>query len=252
MTKHWKKLILAGTAALGLSSAALADGLSVTVDAPLVPGFSIASSFNYNVETTTGFVVGGSLMPGYGGGQFVLVGRLGAKYAQDLISDFNTELEGYVGLGTFVYVLPSPVGFSLDASAGLKFKHTFSGNSKLYADLDLVGIYFPQTGTFVPFVGGDLGLKLDLVPNTDIYVQGALGSYVGASPLGYDVRGAVYFAFTPQAKLGVSMGYGNMNYAINGQPALTGIGPDAGFSVRLGFQFVEEPNTIGTPGSHMP
>lgn len=250
--KAVKAWMVAGVVAWMVSSSALADGLSATLEVPISPTFGISGSLNYTLEPVTGLVLGGSLMPGYVGNQFVLVARLGTKYAQTLYSDIGTELEGYVGLGANIGVLPSPLGFGLDASAGLKLKQDLSLSTRLYADADLIGFYSAASGSFIPFIGGNLGLKLDVLPLTDLYVQAALASFIGSSPLGWEVRAAGYYAVSPQWKLGASLGYGNLNYAPGGQATMTTISTAPGLSVRLGVLFVDKPNTIGTPGSYLP
>lgn len=249
MKKAW---MITALAALMVGSSALADGVSGTLDMSVSPAFGISGSLNYTLEPVTGLVMGGSLMPGYVGGQFVLVGRVGTKYAQTLYTDIGTDLEGYVGLGANIGFLPSPLGFGLDASTGLKFRQDLSAGTRLYGDADLIGFYSITSGSFVPLIGGNLGLKFDVLPLTDLYVQAALASFIGSSPLGWDVRAAGYYAVSPQWKVGASLGYGNLNYAPGGQTTMTTISGAPGVSVRLGVLFVDKPNTIGTPGSHLP
>lgn len=233
-----------------LSSIAFADGLSATLEVPVLP-FGINGSLNYTLESPTGLVSGGSLVGNYNGSAFGLGLRAGSKYAQELASDGQLKVDGYIGAAGNVFILPSPIGLSVDASTGLKIKYALSPNARLYTDLDLIGKYSFATSSFSPFLGGTLGVKLDTIPNSDLYLQTALGTNF-SGPLGYDVRAAAYYGVSPELKLGGSVGYGNMNYAPNGIPAYTTIAADSGASIRLGLQYTQLPNTIGTPGSYLP
>lgn len=246
-----KKPLIALTLVAALSGMALADGFSATLEVPVSPAFGINGSLNLNVESPTGLVTGGSLIGSYSGGPFNLGLRLGTKYAVDFYRDFRTDLEGYIGLAGNVFFLPSPISLGADVSAGFRLRHRLSGLARLYSDLDVVGSYSFANASFSPLVGGTLGLKLDSIPNTDIYLQGALGTRFN-NLVGYDLRAAAYLDVTPEVKLGGSVGFGTMDYAPNGHPAFTTIGTNAAVSLRLGLQFTQNPNTIGTPGSYLP
>lgn len=246
------KTFIAVASALALGSAALADGFSGTLEVPLTPAFGLNGSLNYTLEYPSGLISGGSILGVYSGSTFTLGLRAGTKYAQELANDGMLDLEGYLGAGANLLVQPSPIGISLDASAGLKMKYLLSSSARLYSDLDLVGIYSFTSGSFIPFLGADLGVKLDAIPNSDIYLQSALGTYFDGAPLGYDLRAAAYYGISSEVKVGGSLGFGNMNYAPNGQPAYTTIAANSGLSLRLGVQYTEKPNSIGTPGSYLP
>ena len=237
--------------ALGLASSAFADGLSGTLVAPLTPNFGIEGTVNYNIESPTGLVSGGSIVASGDSNGFGLKARVGTKYAVELYQDFDYTVVGYVGVGANAILVPSPMGVSVDASAGLKTRYFLSPMTRIYGDADFLAQYDFSSQTINPFLVGTVGAKFNITPFTDVYAQTSLATGFGATPVGFDLRLGSQYNLDPQWKVGGTVGYGNFIEGSNGLIGGSTIG-STGFSARVGLQYVERDGSIGTPGAFLP
>ena len=244
------------TSAVLLPSAAFADGFSATLETPITltnpTTFSAGGSLNYSLEVMKNLFVGGSVGGAYSfsAGTGALGARVGAVYIAQLLDAPNTYVNAYVGAGANVLILPSPLAFSVDASAGLFARYGISRGVRIYGGVDGEVGYNVSASSFVPAVSGYVGARFEAITNLSLYTQfgagynsikaaNASGSSLTALPFGnagfvYDVRGGLFYSIAPQAQIGV---YG----AYNG-----------GFTIGLTAKFLEKPNTLGIAGNYLP
>lgn len=236
------------------SNAAFADGFSATLETPITFGnpvqFTAGGSLNYSLELIPNLFVGASVGGAYNfsAGAGALGARVGAVYVAQLLDAPNTFVNGYVGAGANVLVVPGPVSFGVDASAGLFARYGISPGARVYGGVDgEVGLV---AGNFAPAVSAYIGARFETIPNLSLYTQvgagynsikaaNASGSNLTALAAGnagfvYDLRGGLFYFIAPQAQIGV---YG----AFNGS-----------FTIGLTAKFLEKPGTLGIAGNYLP
>jgi hypothetical protein len=240
-----RSLILALAGLFAVSAPALADGFSVTVDAPISPNFSIGTGLNYSYEIIPNLFVGGSLNAVFvpslpSGSQFGLSTRVGAKYIMQVINTTNTYVNVYTGAGLNVQILPSPISVSADVNAGVFARYGVGNDVKLYGGMDGALGYNFSVGQLNPEISGYAGVKFEPIGALSLYAQGAVGynsiSSVGTSGAGfvYDARAGLYYDIVPQFRLGVYAGF------------------NGGFLFGIGARYAMKPGTLATPGNYLP
>ena len=237
-----------------LSSAAFADGFSATLETPISFGnpvqFTAGGSLNYSLEVIPNLFVGASVGGAYNfsAGAGALGARVGAVYVAQLLDAPNTFVNGYVGAGANVLIVPGPVSFGVDASAGLFARYGISPGVRVYGGVD--GEIGYVAGSFAPAASAYVGARFETIPNLSLYTQvgagynaikaaNASGSSLTTLAAGnagfvYDLRGGLFYSIAPQAQIGV---YG----AFNG-----------GFTIGLTAKFLEKPGTLGIAGNYLP
>jgi len=230
-----KKTLIVILASVVLSSVALADGLSATLNVPILPGFGIASSLNYTFNIADNAVLGGSISPSYNPiAGFGLGSRVGGVYVFRLAEFDGGYIEAAVRAGINVALLPiSPFVWSLDTGLELFGTQQVDPNIVLYGRGKLTIPLAPgfASGTSV---GLNTGLKFELAQDLDAYAELGLLYPFGLS-LSYDLTGSLYARLAPQVRAGVYTGFGS-----------------GGFKIGLAAEFIEKPQTIGTPGNYLP
>ena len=235
--------IIAFATIAALASTAFADGFSGTLNVGSQDGgFSIAGGLNYSIEVSPNIFVGASLnpsvYPGLPNNQFSLGARVGAKYVILLTKNATTSMNAYVGTGINLQVIPSPIGVSMDINAGLDNYSLISKGIKIYGGVDTKLIYFISAGSFGFDLAGYGGLFFEPITNLEARVQigaGFGGSFSGGSAFRWNAETSVYYAFVPQVKVGMNLGYGSN-----------------GFSIGLGVLFTEKPGSLGIAGNYLP
>lgn len=247
------KAVLLSTAVL-LPSAALADGFSATLETPIAFGspvqFTAGGSLNYSLEVIPNLFVGASVGGAYNfsAGAGALGARVGTVYVAQLLDAPNTFVNAYVGAGANVLIVPGPVSFGVDASAGLFARYGISPGVRVYGGVD--GEVGYVAGNFAPAASAYVGARFETIPDLSIYTQvgagynsikaaNASGSSLTTLAAGnagfvYDLRGGLFYSIAPQAQIGV---YG----AFNG-----------GFTIGLTAKFLEKPGTLGIAGNYLP
>lgn len=242
------------SSAVFLPSAALADGFSATLETPIAFGnpvqFTAGGSLNYSLEVIPNLFVGASVGGAYNfsAGAGALGARVGAVYVAQLLDAPNTFVNGYVGAGANVLIVPGPVSFGVDASAGLFARYGISPGVRVYGGVD--GEIGYVAGSVAPAVSAYVGARFETIPNLSLYTQvgagynsikaaNASGSSLTTLAAGnagfvYDLRGGLFYSIAPQAQIGV---YG----AFNG-----------GFTIGLTAKFLEKPGTLGIAGNYLP
>ncbi len=237
-----KKIALMVFTAAGLSSAALADGFSATLGSDIVPtdAFSIKLGLNYSYEFSPRVFVGGRLNASWSPNPtstFGVDARLGVLYVASLAKDTTYFVDGYVGAGVNMGILPSPINFSADVRAGVDAVVAVGAGFKLYGGLaGTVGYNF--TGSFLPFdVTAVAGVFFEPIQNLEWRLQGGVG-FGGtnlASGFRWSANTSLYYTFVPEFKAGINVGYGS-----------------GGFTVGIGMLFAQKPGTLGIAGSYLP
>jgi hypothetical protein len=252
-----KQMLLAAMTVAGLSSAALADGFSATLETPISLSpvqFTVGGSLNYSIEALTNLFVGGSVGGAYNfsSGVGAIGARVGTVYVTQLIDAPDTFVNAYIGAGANLLFLPatSTVSFAADVNGGLFARYGISDGIRIYGGVDAEAGFNFVSSSFVPAVSGYGGVRFETLPNAILYLQGgvgfnnikaanASGSSLTSLPAAlntvvYDVRAGLYYQFAPQFQLGV---YG----AFNG-----------GFTIGLTAKFLEKPGTLGIAGNYLP
>ena len=242
------------SSAVLLPSAALADGFSATLETPIAFGnpvqFTAGGSLNYSLEVIPNLFVGASVGGAYNfsAGAGALGARVGAVYVAQLLDAPNTFVNGYIGAGANVLIVPGPVSFGVDVSAGLFARYGISPGVRVYGGVD--GEIGYVAGNVAPAASVYVGARFETIPNLSLYTQvgagynsikaaNASGSSLTTLAAGnagfvYDLRGGLFYSLTPQAQIGV---YG----AFNG-----------GFTIGLTAKFLEKPGTLGIAGNYLP
>jgi hypothetical protein len=242
---HPRSVVIALAGLLAVSAPVLADGFSVTVDAPILPNFSIGTGLNYSYEVIPNLFVGGSLNLAFvpslpSGSQFGLSTRVGAKYIMQVIDSNNTYVNVYTGAGIGVQILPSPVSVSADVNAGVFGRYGIGNDVKLYGGMDGALGYNFSAGVLNPAISAYAGVKFEPIGALSLYAQAGVGfnsiSSVGTSGAGfvYDTRAGLYYDIVPQFRLGVYAGF------------------NGGFLLGIGGQYTMKPGTLATPGNYLP
>jgi hypothetical protein len=236
-------IALAGLFAVG--TPVLADGFSMTVDAPISPNFSIGTGLNYSYEVVPNLFVGGSLnlvfVPSApSNAQFGLGTRIGAKYIMQVIDANKTYVNVYTGAGVDLQILPSPISVSADVNAGVFGRYGIADFVKIYGGLDGALGYNFSAGVLNPEISAYAGLKFEPIGALSLYAQAGVGynsiSSVGTSGAGlvYDTRAGLYYDLVPQFRLGVYAGF------------------NGGFLLGISGQYTMKPGTLATPGNYLP
>jgi hypothetical protein len=223
--------------AAALTSPALADGFSATLDVPVVSGgainFSIGGSLAYSMEVAPRIFVGATLSPNFetSTSTFTLDGRIGAKYVLGITKSKDLFVDAPIGVGVDVGIVPNGPTFGIDLNAAVNVIYALAPNAKVIAQAGgLVG-YDISGGAFVYNVGAVAGVFIEPITNLEVYLRGGL-DYNGA--LTYDITGGLYYTLVPQARIGLYAGY------------------NGGFVVGIRGQFTEKPGTLGVIGAFQP
>jgi hypothetical protein len=242
---HPRFLVLALAGLLSLNAPALADGFSVTLDAPILPNFSIGTGLNYSYEVIPNLFVGGSLnlifVPSApSNAQFGLSTRLGMKYIMQVIDANKTYVNVYTGAGVDLQIVPSPISVSADVNAGVFGRYGIADFVKVYGGMDGALGYNFSAGVLNPEISAYAGLKFEPIGALSLYAQAGVGynsiSSVGTSGVGfvYDIRAGLYYDIVPQFRLGVYTGF------------------NGGFLLGISGQYTMKPGTLATPGNYLP
>jgi hypothetical protein len=257
MKNALQRNVLIGLAALGLSTPALADGLSATLEVPILPQFSVGGTLSYTYEVVPNLFLGGTLggVYNFGAGVGAIGGRLGGVYVLQLLDASNTFVNAYVGAGVnAAYVIvPAPatsgIGFAADVNAGVFGRFGISQFARIYGGIDGALGYNFTGGQFVPVISTYAGVRLEPITSLEVYAQAAVGlngikaanlsgaalvSSFGAPGFVYDVRAGLYYQIVPQFQIGLYTGF------------------NGGFSLGLSAKFTEKPGTLATPGNYLP
>lgn len=226
-----KKAIISIIAAC-VSGAALADGLSATLNIPVLPGFGIAGSLNYTANIQENAVVGISLRPSYTPtGGFSLGTRVGAAYVIKLAEFDGGYAEAAVRAGANLGF--APFSWSIDTGTELFVTGRIAPDMVLYGGATLSLPLLPSFANPLT-LGTYAGLKLELAKDLNAYGEGSLTIPFGGS-IAYDLTASLYASLTSSARIGFYTGFGS-----------------GGFKIGLAADFVEKPETIGTPGNYLP
>jgi hypothetical protein len=227
--------------AAALTSPALADGFSASLDVPVVSGgglnFSIGASLAYSIEVAPRIFVGAKVGVGFdpqavAADQFSLGARLGGKYVLNVTKGKDLWVDVPVGVGIDVGILPGAVSVAADLNAAVNVVYALNPTAKIIAQGGgFVGYTFTSGGGFKYNVFADAGVFFEPITNLELYARGSI-DYSGA--LGYEVVGGLYYTLIPQAKLGLYVGY------------------NGGVVVGIRGLFVEKPGTLGVLGAFQP
>ncbi len=234
-----KKICTLGLVAFGISSVALADGFSTTLDMPVIPtsNFSVRLGLNYSLEVSPNLFVGASINPTITPGAanvFSLNARIGAKYVVLLYKDFSSLVNGYVGAGIAASVVPTPFNIGADVNAGLYAITALGGGFKLYGGADGKLGYNFTVGAIDYSAIGYVGVFVEPLTSLELRLQGSAGVVGGAGF--FAASSSLYYTIVPQFKVGVTAVY-NSNGA---------------FVFGLGALFAEKPGTLGIAGNYLP
>ena len=236
-----KRAFLLTVTALGLSSAALADGFSATLEVPIVPTFSAKLGLNYSLEVSPNLFIGGSLNSTITPGAtnvFGLTARVGAKYVLLLLKNSTTSVNAYLGAGVNASVIPTPFTIGLDLNAGINAIAAIGGGFKFYGGVDGVAVYVFTGGAFVFSLAANAGVFFEPVTNLEFRLQGlvALVGTAGVTGFGWGINSSLYYTIVPQFKVGLTAAYGS----------------SGAFVFGLGALFAEKPGTLGIAGNYLP
>jgi hypothetical protein len=240
---NMKRVFVVAATALGLSSAALADGFSATLDVPIVPTnqFSVRLGLNYSLEVSKNLFIGASLNPSFtpsNTNQFGLTARVGAKYVVLIAKSAESIFNGYVGAGATANIVPQPFGISADINAGLDGVFGLGAGFKLYTQLNGKAGYDFTASVFGYQVDATLGIFVEPLQNLEFRLQ-ATGVFAGVGNIngfGWALGSSLYYTIVPQFKLGVTAGYGS----------------GGAFVFGVGALFAEKPGTLGIAGNYLP
>jgi hypothetical protein len=230
--------------AAALTSPALADGFSASLDVPVVDNGAFAPSIGvalaYSLEVAPRIFVGATAKIGFDpqaattpvNNQFSLGARVGAKYVLSVTKSANLFVDVPVGVGIDIGILPGDVSVGADLNAAVNVVYALNPTAKIIAQGGgLVGYTFTAGGGFKYNLFADAGVFFEPITNLEVYARGNL-NYSGA--LGYEVIGGLYYTVVPQAKVGLYLGY------------------NGGFVVGIRGLFVEKPGTLGVIGAFQP
>jgi hypothetical protein len=240
-----KAIALLSTIAVmtAFAAPAFADGFSGTLNVGSDGGvFSIRGGLNYSLEVSPNLFVGASLnpslFPGLPSDQFGLQGRVAAKYVLLITKTQTTSVNAYLGTGVNLQVLPQPVSVLVDINAGGDGYFLIAKGIKVYGGIDTKLIYAISANSFGYDLASYGGFFFEPVANLEGRIQvsvGLGGSFSGASTFRWNAETSLYYAFMPQLKVGVNLGYGS-----------------SGFSIGLGVLFTEKPGSLGIAGNYVP
>lgn len=227
------KRVLISVLAAASFSAALADGLSATLNVPVLPGFGISGSLNYTANIAENAVVGIRLLPSYTPSTgFAFGTRLGAAYVLKLTEFEGGYAEAAVRAGVNFGIAPA-FSWSLDTGAELFATGRIASDLVAYGGATLTLPLLPSFANPVT-LGTYAGLKLELTKDLDAYAETNVSIPFGGS-VSFDLTGSLYATLASGARLGLYTGIGS-----------------AGFKIGLAADLVEKPQTIGTPGNYLP
>jgi hypothetical protein len=240
-------------AALALSSVALADGFSASLDAPIYQnnafGFSVAASLSYSLEVAPRVFVGASLRPSFNASlpadNIGLSARVGAKYVLGIVKTSNLFFDVPLGVGVNLKFLPGTFEASADLNAGINVIYVFAPGFKLLAKGDAALGFNFSTAAVTYDLYGTLGVFFEPLTNLELFARaeaGLQGSLGGALQPKYNLASGVYYTFAPQLKLGVFVGYNN--FFAGGAFFNSG-----GFTIGIRGLFVQNPGTLGVEGA---
>jgi hypothetical protein len=246
------RLACISIALCALSSApALADGFSLTLDAPVLPQFSIGLGLNYSLQVIPNLYVGISTDTRYtasapADAQFSFDARFGGKYIAGLYEETSFYIKWYAGTGVTIRPIGVGSGVKVDFNGGLFGRYELSRVAKIYGGVD-GGVFldFNQASPLNLYASAFAGVKIDPNPLLSAYFQVAGGwnriENTGTQNPGYllDARIGGYIAIVPQFRIGLFVGY--LASASGG-----------GVIFGIGGQFLERPGTLATPGNYLP
>jgi hypothetical protein len=233
------------------STHALADGFSLTIDAPILQVFSIGLGLNYSLQVIPNLYVGISTDTRYtasapADAQFSIDARFGGKYIASLYEEPSFYIKWYAGSGVNIRPIGLGAGVKIDFNGGLFGRYEISRIAKLYGGVDGgVIVDFVQASPLNLFASAFAGVKIDPNPILSAYFQVAGGwnrvENTGTTAPGYilDARIGGYFALVPQFRIGLFVGY------------LSSAGGN-GIVFGIGGQYLERPGTLATPGNYLP
>lgn len=235
-----KKICTLGLVAFGISSAALADGFSATLNMPIIPtnNFSIGFGLNYSLEVSPNLFVGASLNPTIApsaANVFSLTARVGAKYILLLYKDFSSLVNGYVGAGIGASVVPTPFSVGADVNAGIYAITALGSGFKLYGGADGRLGYNFTAGAIDYGVFGYVGVFVEPLTSLELRLQGSVGIN-STSAFAFAASSSLYYTIVPQFKAGLTAAYGS----------------NGAFVFGLGALFAEKPGTLAIAGNYLP
>lgn len=248
-----KKTVLAVMASLGIGSAALADGFSITGNLQFLPEFGVVggqfitpyrtyrgTALNYTFNLTDNFLAGASLRPGFFAGQLVLASRAGLVGVAKLNESSTGYVEGAIRFGSNQIMVPGPFSFDFDAGGEIFITQRVADAAVLYggAGLDATLVVVPSASLNAA-ANAYAGLKLELSRDLNAYLEGGLRYPFGLS-LGYDVTASLYYTVVRGVRLGVYGGYTNVS------------GVAGAWKLGIAGEWTEKPETLGTPGNYLP
>jgi hypothetical protein len=248
-----RKTLLAVLTTLGIGSAALADGFSITGNLQFLPELGLVggqfttpyrsyrgTAVNFTVNLTDNIVAGASLRPGFFAGQFVLASRAGLVGVAKLNESSTGYVEGAIRFGSNQVILPGPFSFDFDAGGEIFITQRVAEAAVLYggAGLDATLLLTPAVSLNAA-ANAYAGLKLELTRELNAYLEGGLRYPFGLS-LGYDVTASLYYTFLRGLRLGLYGGYVSQSGAIGA------------WKLGIAGEWTEKPETLGTPGNYLP
>ncbi len=248
-----KKTLFAVLATLGIGSAALADGFSITGNLQFLPEFGLVggqfitpyrsyrgTAVNYTFNLTDNIVAGASLRPGFFAGQLVLASRVGVVGVAKLNESNAGYVEAAIRFGSNQVILPGPFGFDFDAGGEIFITQRIADAAVLYggAGLDATLLLTPAVSLNAA-ANAYAGLKLELTRELNAYIEGGLRYPFGLS-LGYDVTASVYYTILRGLRLGLYGGYASQS------------GAAGAWKLGIAGEWTEKPETLGTPGNYLP
>ncbi len=248
-----RKIFTAIMTLLGLGNLALADGFSISGNLQFLPEVGLVggqfttpypayrgTAINYTLNLSDNVVAGASLRPGLFAGQWVLASRVGLVGVTKLSTSSTGYVEGAVRLGSNQLLLPGPFSFDLDASGELFLTQRVAEMAVLYGGAGLEASLGVVPALLLNATANAYaGLKLELAPELNAYVEGGLRYPFGLN-LGYDLTASLYYTVTRGLRLGLYGGYANPS------------GAAGAWKLGLAAEWIEKPGTLGTPGNYLP
>lgn len=248
-----KKTLIGLLAPLALGSMALADGFSITGNLQFLPQFGLiggqfstpyrsyrGTALNYTANLTDNVLVGASLRPGYFGGLFALASRVGGVAVINLDRNSGGYIEAAFRLGSNQVIVPGPFAFDFDAGAEIFATQRLAGAVVLYggAGLEATLLVAPNLA-LTPSLNGFTGLKLELTPALEAYLEGGLRyTFGGLNTLAFDLTSSAYYEIQRGLRVGLYTGIFGTN--------------TTNFKLGIAGEWTEKPETLGTPGNYLP
>jgi hypothetical protein len=246
-----KKFLAIVVALVG--SLALADGFSVTGNLTLRPSFGLAgglfitpyrsyrgTSLNYSFNLSENWLAGASVRPGFFDDIFQLTSRVGVVGVFKLNESNEGYVEAAVRLASNQSIVPSPFNLDLEAGAEIFINQRIADQAVLYGGAGVTGnrVVIPDS-FFTAVLAAYTGLKFEFTPSLDAYLEGGIRYPIGSS-IGYDVTTSLYYTIFKGARIGLYTGL------------MTQGATDPNFKIGLAGEWIQNPETLGTPGNYAP